>query len=78
MKPGGCVTIEIGPGDFSKGWWTEIGYQRRGLLERAYGWVHQAAHLLANAEQRSGAELRQAYSALLAEMSAQRATLPVV
>ncbi len=47
-------------------------------IERAYGWVHQAAHLLANAEQRSVADLRQAYADLLAEMTAQRETLPTL
>jgi hypothetical protein len=47
-------------------------------IARAYGWVHQAAHLLANAERRSAVEVQQVYSALLAEMSAQRATLPTL
>jgi len=47
-------------------------------MERAYAWVHQAAHLLANAEQRSVEELRQAYAALLADMVTQRDTLPTL
>jgi len=45
-------------------------------IEQAYAWVHRAAHLLANAEQRSVDDLRQAYGTLLAEMAAQHDTLP--
>lgn len=39
----------------------------------AYGWVHQAAHLLANADQRSAEEVRAAHAAVLAHMRAHRA-----
>ena len=34
-------------------------------IQTAYGWVHQAAHLLANHEQRDGVAVRQAYQDLL-------------
>jgi len=47
-------------------------------IPQAYAWVHRAAHLLANAEQRSLDDLRQAYAALLAEMAARRETLPTL
>lgn len=42
-------------------------------IERAFGWVHQAAHILANEENRSGAEVRQQFSGLLGAMSHWRA-----
>lgn len=44
--------------------WPDIG--------AAYDWVHQLAHLLANAEQRSADELRQLVGVLLAEMADQQ------
>jgi len=42
-------------------------------LETAYAWVHQAAHLLNNAEGRPVADLQAAYRDLLADMAARRA-----
>ncbi len=33
-------------------------------IEQAYAWVHQAAHLLANVEQREVTALKQAYEQL--------------
>ena len=44
-------------------------------LRTAYGWVHQAAHLLANATDRPGEAVRADYQALLATMTAHQATL---
>jgi hypothetical protein len=41
-------------------------------VERAYGWVQQAADLLANLEERDGAEVRARYTALLTEMATER------
>jgi hypothetical protein len=38
-------------------------------IQTAYGWVHQAAHMLANHEQRASAALRQAYQDLLHRMT---------
>jgi hypothetical protein len=37
-------------------------------IEVAYGWVHQAAHLLSNDANKDGAVVRGTYAALLAEM----------
>jgi hypothetical protein len=57
---------------------------RRGLLktealwpaiEKAYGFVHQAAHLLANHEEESGQAVRERYQALLGTMREQQASL---
>ncbi len=42
---------------------------RRPAIRRAYGWVHQAAHLLANHDDRAGAAIRADYQALLAPMA---------
>jgi hypothetical protein len=44
-------------------------------LRTAYGWVHQAAHLLTNPEDRPGDAVRADYRALLGTMTAQQATL---
>jgi hypothetical protein len=44
-------------------------------LEQAYALVHQAAHLLANHEQRSGEQVRASYQAWLKHMQEQKATL---
>ncbi|HEX5502580.1 MAG TPA: ISNCY family transposase [Thermomicrobiales bacterium] len=44
-------------------------------LRAAYGWVHRAAHLLANHDGRAGAAVRADYRALLATMTAERDTL---
>ena len=44
-------------------------------LRTAYGWVHQAAHLLANPEEQPGDAVRADYQTLLATMTAQRETL---
>ncbi len=41
-------------------------------IQTAYAWVHQVAHLLANAEQRPADELRQMVHVLLAEMADQQ------
>jgi hypothetical protein len=41
----------------------------------AYGWVHQAAHVLANAAGHDVFALRRAYRGLLAEMHRERATV---
>jgi hypothetical protein len=46
-----------------------------GRLEQAYALVHQAAHLLANHEQRSGAEVQASYQTWLAHMGAQKPSL---
>jgi len=40
----------------------------------AYGWVHQAAHILANAEDRDSATVRADYATLLRTMTAPQAT----
>jgi hypothetical protein len=44
-------------------------------LQIAYGWVHRAAHLLANAAGLDLLDLRRAYRTLLAEMARGRAAL---
>jgi hypothetical protein len=44
-------------------------------IEQAYAWVHQAAHLLANVEQREVTALKQAYEQLLATMKEQQEQL---
>ncbi len=44
-------------------------------LRTAYGWVHQAAHLLANPEDQPGAAVRAAYQTRLDTMPAPRDTL---
>jgi hypothetical protein len=44
-------------------------------VRQAYGWVHQAAHLLANAEQRDVETLKQEYQQLLESMMQQQETL---
>ncbi|HEX5503546.1 MAG TPA: ISNCY family transposase [Thermomicrobiales bacterium] len=44
-------------------------------LRTAYGWIHRAAHLLANHEARPGDAIRADYRALLATMTAQRDAL---
>ena len=44
-------------------------------IQTAYGWVHQAAHLLANHQAQDGATVRQAYQDLLAAMAAQQDTV---
>jgi hypothetical protein len=41
-------------------------------IQQAYAWLHQAAHLLANAEQRDVATLQQEYQQLLATMTQQQ------
>ena len=41
-------------------------------IQQAYVWVHQAAHLLANAEQREVKSLKQAYEQLLETMKEQQ------
>ena len=43
-------------------------------IQTAFAWVHQAAHLLANDAGRSAADVRHAYTALLADMGAHRET----
>ena len=43
-------------------------------IQTAYAWVHQAAHLLANDAGHSAADVRQAYTALLADMHERRET----
>ena len=57
---------------------------RRGLLktealwpaiEKAYGFVHQAAHLLANHEEEGGQAVRERYQTLLRTMREQQASL---
>ena len=42
-------------------------------IERAYGWVHQAAHLLHNDAAKDALAVRAAYARLLAEMRSRRA-----
>lgn len=44
-------------------------------LEQAYALVHHAAHLLANHEQRSGAEVQAAYQAWVQQMVEQKGSL---
>jgi len=44
-------------------------------IRTAYGWVHQAAHLLTNAAGHDLFALRRAYRGLLAEMGHERATV---
>jgi hypothetical protein len=44
-------------------------------LERAYSWVHRAAHLLANADGCTGEQVRTRYQQLLDEMVAGQAEL---
>jgi hypothetical protein len=44
-------------------------------LERAYTWVHRAAHLLANADGHTGEQVRTQYQCLLEEMAADQAAL---
>jgi hypothetical protein len=41
-------------------------------VERAYGWVRQAADLLANLEEGDGAEVRARYTTLLTELATER------
>lgn len=38
-------------------------------IRTAYAWVHRAAHILANTEKRDAPAVRQAYNALVAEMT---------
>ncbi|EFH85044.1 MULE transposase, conserved domain [Ktedonobacter racemifer DSM 44963] len=44
-------------------------------IQQAYAWVHQAAHLLANTEQREVTALKQAYEQLLTTMKKQQEQL---
>ena len=44
-------------------------------VRTAYGWVHQVAHVLGNAEGRPAAEVRQAFEALLGVMATEEAGL---
>ncbi len=44
-------------------------------IHQAYGWVHQAAHLLANADQRDVETLKQDYQRLLSTMAQQQEPL---
>ena len=44
-------------------------------IRTAYGWVHRAAHLLANGEAASGSEVRRRLEGLLAEMRDEQATV---
>ena len=44
-------------------------------IRQAYGWLHQAAHLLANTQQYDVDTLRQAYQQLLASMTQQQQQL---
>jgi hypothetical protein len=44
-------------------------------IRQAYAWLHQAAHLLANAEQRSVSTLQQEYQQLLETMTQQQEKL---
>jgi len=41
-------------------------------LKLAYGWVHQAAHILANHNNLAGEQVRTQYEELLARMDAQK------
>jgi hypothetical protein len=47
----------------------------RALFQQAYAWLHQAAHLLANAEQRDVDTLQQEYQLLLETMTQHQAEL---
>jgi hypothetical protein len=47
-------------------------------LQRMYEWVWQAAHLLANEEERPVADLQAAYADLVATMAAQRDRIPTL
>jgi hypothetical protein len=42
-------------------------------LQRAYGWVHQAAQILANEERSTGTQVREAYLAYVRHMQEQKA-----
>ncbi len=42
-------------------------------IRQTYGWVHRAAHVLANEASYSGTQVRYAYTALLAEMTGSQA-----
>ena len=44
-------------------------------LQRAYGLVHQAAQILANDEQHSGAQVRERYLAYVRQMQEQKAEM---
>ncbi len=44
-------------------------------IRTAYGWVHQVAHVLSNAEGSTATEVRQAFEALLVTMDAEEADL---
>jgi hypothetical protein len=44
-------------------------------LRQAYAWVHQAAHLLANTEQRDADTLKRDYQQLLSTMTQQQEQL---
>jgi len=44
-------------------------------LQRAYDFVHQAAHILANHEQETGAQVRERYLRYVAQMQEQKAEL---
>lgn len=44
-------------------------------IRTAYGWVHEAAHLLANHDHQSGSAVRTTYQKLLATMTAEQPTL---
>lgn len=44
-------------------------------LRTAYGWIHQASHILANGEAQDGATVRAGYATLLRTMTAQQATV---
>lgn len=45
------------------------------ILRTAYGWIHQAAHILANGEGQDGATVRAGYATLLRTMTARQATV---
>jgi hypothetical protein len=45
------------------------------VIGKAYEWVHKAAHILANHEERSGAAVQRVYEDLLEEMIQQQDTL---
>lgn len=44
-------------------------------IRTAYGWVHQAAHVLGNAEGHAAPEVQQAFAAILANMAAEQPRL---
>ena len=44
-------------------------------LQRAYGLVHQAAQILANDEQHTGAQVRERYLAFVRQMQGQKAEM---